>query len=71
MRSVALLLAVLTAACCDQRRVTYEIVDGEPFAEYQWEQVQGHIADGWNCNAETIRNAFGARIGERWTCERC
>lgn len=78
MRSLVVLAAsVALSGCgstaCNGRSVTYELVPSDPdyFISKSYFDYANESPD-WECSfQDNIRNALGAKIGERWLCVAC
>lgn len=57
---------------CDIQTKTIELVWGDDLVNGMKElQLEWAREDGYDCESEPLRNAFGREIGERWICTRC
>lgn len=79
MRRAIILASIVAAtswgatACdsCDDHVAVVEVVPGEFGAALSRDIVRSYEQQGYRCVAEPLRNAFGARIGDRYTCTGC
>jgi hypothetical protein len=56
---------------CKEDRQVVEVDFGSTFFEIQQRIVDSWRARGYNCEGESVRNAFGRTIGTKYTCTKC
>ncbi len=70
-----LILSFALAGCdifgCDNKIRVYELVPGEIGYDFEKALKDESERQGYECVGEPIRNAFGGRIGTRYTCTKC
>lgn len=80
MRTTLALLAVLlvggtgcdSLAGCDEDVQRFEATYDDTFYDFYRDTILPRWEEqGYDCDSEPLRNAFGTRIGTRWTCTGC
>lgn len=56
---------------CSEKREVVEVEYGSPWYEVQNTLLDRYRETGYDCTGESIRNAFGATIGMKYTCTKC
>lgn len=76
--AATIFLGPVTTGCgilgsCDADPITFELVPSDPDNFIDQSYFDALVDDPeWDCQFEAdIRNAFGTKIGERWTCTAC
>ena len=79
MRAWVALVAVLFLGCghsptepqCTEQTKVLEVDWGGWLEDFQKDIVASYKGRGWACVDESIRNAWGNRIGTKYTCTIC